>query len=250
MSIAKNKSFKSIFNLYSSGNFLKTKTKLMTIEKSPDLKYKSTNIISKTPKNIHSLNNKDEVIKELKDKIIILEEKIRLLENKLKSKKKNELRINHLSQNNSLKDIRSFMKKNSFYENPINKISRNYSNENSFNTINTYKIYNINPSKYSNTIKKYRNTSSNINKNFLTIEKDRLLKTEIKLNANLNKNLKYIPKIPKKVHSDVNVSLSSSNSLNIIKQDLKNDFNLTLKERLENIKTRTENIIKSCLNYL
>ena len=237
MSIAKNKSFKSIFNLYSSGNFLKTKTKLMTIEKSPDLKYKSTNIISKTPKNIHSLNNKDEVIKELKDKIIILEEKIRLLENKLKSKKKNELRINHLSQNNSLKDIRSFMKKNSFYENPINKISRNYSNENSFNTINTYKIYNINPSKYSNTIKKYRNTSSNINKNFLTIEKDRLLKTEIKLNANLNKNLKYIPKIPKKVHSDVNVSLSSSNSLNIIKQDLKNDFNLTLKERLENIKT-------------
>lgn len=250
MSIVKNKSFKSIFNLYSSGNFLKTKTKLMTIEKSPDLKYKSTNIISKTPKNIHSLNNKDEVIKELKDKIIILEEKIRLLENKLKSKKKNELRINHLSQNNSLKDIRSFMKKNSFYENPINKISRNYSNENSFNTINTYKIYNINPSKYSNTIKKYRNTSSNINKNFLTIEKDRLLKTEIKLNANLNKNLKYIPKIPKKVHSDVNVSLSSSNSLNIIKQDLKNDFNLTLKERLENIKTRTENIIKSCLNYL
>ena len=250
MSIAKNKSFKSIFNLYSSGNFLKTKTKLMTIEKSPDLKYKSTNIISKTPKNIHSLNNKDELIKELKDKIIILEEKIRLLENKLKSKKKNELRINHLSQNNSLKDIRSFMKKNSFYENPINKISRNYSNENSFNTINTYKIYNINPSKYSNTIKKYRNTSSNINKNFLTIEKDRLLKTEIKLNANLNKNLKYIPKIPKKVHSDVNVSLSSSNSLNIIKQDLKNDFNLTLKERLENIKTRTENIIKSCLNYL
>ena len=250
MSIAKNKSFKSIFNLYSSGNFLKTKTKLMTIEKSPDLKYKSTNIISKTPKNIHSLNNKDEVIKELKDKIIILEEKIRLLENKLKSKKKNELRINHLSQNNSLKDIRSFMKKNSFYENPINKISRNYSNENSFNTINTYKIHNINPSKYSNTIKKYRNTSSNINKNFLTIEKDRLLKTEIKLNANLNKNLKYIPKIPKKVHSDVNVSLSSSNSLNIIKQDLKNDFNLTLKERLENIKTRTENIIKSCLNYL
>ena len=250
MSIAKNKSFKSIFNLYSSGNFLKTKTKLMTIEKSPDLQYKSTNIISKTPKNIHSLNNKDEVIKELKDKIIILEEKIRLLENKLKSKKKNELRINHLSQNNSLKDIRSFMKKNSFYENPINKISRNYSNENSFNTINTYKIYNINPSKYSNTIKKYRNTSSNINKNFLTIEKDRLLKTEIKLNTNLNKNLKYIPKIPKKVHSDVNVSLSSSNSLNIIKQDSKNDFNLNLKERLENIKTRTENIIKSCLNYL
>ena len=92
MSIAKNKSFKSIFNLYSSGNFLKTKTKLMTIEKSPDLQYKSTNIISKTPKNIHSLNNKDEVIKELKDKIIILEEKIRLLENKLKSKKKKRIK--------------------------------------------------------------------------------------------------------------------------------------------------------------
>ena len=79
MSLSKNKSFKTIFNLYSSGNFINlSKTKLMTIEKSPDLQYKSTNIISKTPKNIHSLNNKDEVIKELKDKIIILEKKIRI----------------------------------------------------------------------------------------------------------------------------------------------------------------------------
>ena len=43
----------------------------MTIDKSPDLKkYKSTkNMISKTPKNLNFITNKDEIIKELKDKI-------------------------------------------------------------------------------------------------------------------------------------------------------------------------------------
>jgi len=248
MSLSKNKSFKTIFNLYSSGNFINlSKTKLMTIDKSPDLKkYKSTkNMISKTPKNLNFITNKDEIIKELKDKIVILEEKIKILENQLLKNKKYEFKCHTLSHNNSLKDI-----KNNFRD--IFSKNKNTKNKNFFNTINTDKVLKNEPKKKNKTYKKSNSSSIEINKNYSTIKKERLLKTEIKINSNFNKfkNFKFIPKIPKKVNTEMNFSLSMNNSINYINQEIKNKSNLILKQKLNNIKDRTETIIKKCLNYI
>jgi hypothetical protein len=247
MSLSKNKSFKSIFNLYSSGNFINlSKTKLMTIEKSPDLKKnKSTkNIISKTPKNLNFINNKDEIIKELRNKIVILEEKIKILENQLLKNKQHEFKCHTLSRTTSLKDIKSN------FNNVFSK-NKNIRNKNNFNTINTDKIFKSQPKK-NKIYKKSNSSSSEKNKNYSNIKKERLLKTDIKVNSNSNKfkNFKFIPKIPKKINTDMNFSLSMNNSINYIKQEIKNNSNLILKQKLNNIKERTEKIIKKCLNYI
>ncbi len=248
MSLSKNKSFKTIFNLYSSGNFINlSKTKLMTIEKSPDLKkYKSTkNMISKTPKNLNFITNKDEIIKELKDKIVILEEKIKILENQLLKNKQYEFKCHTLSHTNSLKDI-----KNNF--NDIFSKNKNSRNKNYFNTINTNKVSKSEPKKKNKIYKKSNSSSSEINKNYSTIKKERLLKTDIKINSNSKKikTFKFIPKIPKKVNTDINFSLSMNNSINYIKEEINNNSNLILKQKLNNIKNRTETIIKKCLNCI
>ena len=210
MSILNNNNFKTIFNLYSSGNFLKTKTKLMTIEKSPDLrKNKSINIISKSPKNLY-LNNKDEIIKELKAKISILEDKVKILENKLNIKKKNESKFHCLYQNNSLKNIKSSIRKKYFSDifSLKNNNKTNYSIDNGFHTINIDKVND---------------------------------------NQILDKN---IPKIPKKINSDMNIILSSTNSINFIRTNNRYDLNMNIKEKLDNIKLRTEKLITSCLSYI
>ena len=253
MSILNNNNFKTIFNLYSSGNFLKTKTKLMTIEKSPDLrKNKSINIISKSPKNLY-LNNKDEIIKELKAKISILEVKVKILENKLNIKKKNESKFHCLYQNNSLKNIKSSIRKKYFSDifSLKNKNNTNYSIDNGFQTINIDNVSdNQIEEKYN--FKKFRNTS-NLNNIFSTIENEnRLLKTDITISPNYSYKFKNItiPKIPKKINSEMNITLSSTNSINIIRQNSKNDFNISIKEKLDNIKLRTEKLISSCLSYI
>ena len=254
MSILKNNNFKTIFNLYSSGNFLKTKTKLMTIEKSSDLKKnKSINIISKSPTNLY-LNNKDEIIKELKAKISILEDKIKTLENKLNIKKKKESKFHYLKQNNSLKDIKYSIRKKYFSDifSLKNNNKTNYSIDNGFHTINIDKV-NDNQILDKNNIRKNSN-NSNLNNKFLTIENEnRLLKTELTIFPPYSykfKNIKYIPKIPKKINSEMNITLSSTNSINIIRQNSKNDFNISIKEKLDNIKLRTEKLISSCLSYI
>jgi hypothetical protein len=254
MSILKNNNFKTIFNLYSSGNFLKTKTKLMTIEKSSDLKKnKSINIISKSPTNLY-LNNKDEIIKELKAKISILEDKIKTLENKLNIKKKKESKFHYLKQNNSLKDIKYSIRKKYFSDifSLKNKNNTNYSIDNGFQTINIDNVSDNQIEEQYN-FRKFRNTS-NLNNNFSTIENEnRLLKTELTICPPYSykfKNIKYIPKIPKKINSEMNITLSSTNSINIIRQNSKNDFNISIKEKLDNIKLRTEKLISSCLSYI
>ena len=48
----------------------------------------------------------------------------------------------------------------------------------------------------------------------------------------------------------MNFSLSMNNSINYINQEIKNKSNLILKQKLNNIKDRTETIIKKCLNYI
>ena len=48
----------------------------------------------------------------------------------------------------------------------------------------------------------------------------------------------------------MNITLSSTNSINIIRQNSKNDFNISIKEKLDNIKLRTEKLISSCLSYI
>ena len=253
MSILNNNNFKTIFNLYSSGNFLKTKTKLMTIEKSPDLrKNKSINIISKSPKNLY-LNNKDKIIKELKAKISILEDKVKILENKLNIKKKNESKFHCLYQNNSLKNIKSSIRKKYFSDifSLKNNNKTNYSIDNGFHTINIDKV-NDNQILDKNNIRKNSN-NSNLNNKFLTIENEnRLLKTDITISPNYSYKFKNIniPKIPKKINSDMNIILSSTNSINFIRTNNRYDLNMNIKEKLDNIKLRTEKLITSCLSYI
>jgi hypothetical protein len=48
----------------------------------------------------------------------------------------------------------------------------------------------------------------------------------------------------------MNITISSTNSINIVRANSRNDFNVSIKEKLDNIKLRTEKLISSCLSYI
>lgn len=93
---------KRIINLYSSGNFLSSsKTIFRSIDNSRSKS--SFKVNEKIPQIINysyhlsEEENKDEIIKKLKEKILHLEQKVKNLEEKLKekNKKKNEIQVNN-----------------------------------------------------------------------------------------------------------------------------------------------------------
>lgn len=48
----------------------------------------------------------------------------------------------------------------------------------------------------------------------------------------------------------MNIILSSTNSINFIRTNNRYDLNMNIKEKLDNIKLRTEKLITSCLSYI
>ena len=212
------KNANQLINFCSSGNFLNlSKIKYIPIDKS--LKLNKIKLSKKDPQlnNSESNNNeksKDEIIKQLKERIFILENKLKLLE---KEKKSNSISNTYNSHTHSMKkttipmdlnllkskilnkkkknlselfDLNKIMRRKRSYSyfkphmdtNPNN--SREIQNNNNTNNINTISVKSNNNNKHCN-----RSASKNkTNKIILMIKNNTLLNT---INNNLNINNQF-----------------------------------------------------------
>ena len=261
MSNLKNEN-KRVINLYSSGNFLSlSKTKYRSIENPRcksiiKLNDKMPQIINYSY-HISEEENKDEIIKSLKDKILLLEGKIKYLEEKLYEKNKKTIEFQPISFINKFQTINttnkheilfksnkdlSRNKLSNFLKNNSNiKIKRNFSMNNLSENI-------LNGSKDE---KKINKKNHNLVRSFSQLEKDRLLRTQIKIHCKERKYSPLIPKIPKKYKGDsINNSSTTVNFSNNITwgTDTKSFTKNQIEEQLNKIKIRTENLLKSCFN--
>ena len=260
MSNLKNEN-KRVINLYSSGNFLSlSKTKYRSIDNP-----RSKSIIKfndKMPQiinysyNISEEENKDEIIKSLKDKILLLEKKIKYLEDKLNETNKKTIEFQPISLINKFETINTVNKEELLFKSN-NDLSRNkLSNFLKYNT--NIKIKkNFSTNNLSNFLsgtkdeKKINKKNYNLVRSFSQLEKDRLLRTQIKIHCKERKYSPLIPKIPKKYKGDsINNSSTTVNFSNNITwgTDTKSFTKNQIEEQLNKIKLRTENLLKLCFN--
>ena len=260
MSNLKNEN-KRVINLYSSGNFLSlSKTKYRSIDNPRSkciIKFndKMPQIINYSY-NISEEENKDEIIKSLKDKILLLEKKIKYLEDKLNETNKKTIEFQPISLINKFETINTVNKEELLFKSN-NDLSRNkLSNFLKYNT--NIKIKkNFSTNNLSNFLsgtkdeKKINKKNYNLVRSFSQLEKDRLLRTQIKIHCKERKYSPLIPKIPKKYKGDsINNSSTTVNFSNNITwgTDTKSFTKNQIEEQLNKIKLRTENLLKLCFN--
>ena len=186
---------KRIINLYSSGNFLNsTKTLFKSID---NYNYKFNERMPQIfnySYHISENENKDEIIKKLKKKIIELEEKIKHLEDKLSYKNMKKIEFHPISNKFETLDT---SKQEILYKSNVD-LSRNNLSYLLKSNSNIKLKKNLNISNSTGNIfemnRKNKNKNYNLVRSFSQLEKDRILNTQIKIHC---KDRKYSPLIPK-----------------------------------------------------
>ena len=243
---------KRIINLYSSGNFLNsTKTLFKSIDNSNYKFNERMPQIFNYSYHISENENKDEIIKKLKKKIIELEEKIKHLEDKLSDKNMKKIEFHPISNKFETLDT---SKQEILYKSNVD-LSRNNLSYLLKSNSNIKLKKNLNISNSTGNIfemnRKNKNKNYNLVRSFSQLEKDRLLRTQIKIHCKERKYSPLIPKIPKKYKGDsINNSSTTVNFSNNITwgTDTKSFTKNQIEEQLNKIKIRTENLLKSCFN--
>ena len=254
MSKLKRKS-KLDINFYSTGTFLNLqKPKLLSIDKSEkynikNIKIKNTNHnISEDISNLETIskqtenNSKDEIIKVLKERLTILENKVKVLEkeNNDNIKKLNLLNLSHghINEKKRIGDINKKIKlnlklgKNNSKKKILNilNLSRNISNDNSKviynknNCFNSFEILNDN-NLFNNKQKNKINFMNIFNVNNINELEKKTNNSPYKYKA---KNLLFIPKKKLLFEDGFKKTLNKASSIdndNFINNKLKNDFN-------------------------
>ena len=99
---------------------------------------------------------------------------------------------------------------------------------------------------------KKKKKNYNLVRSFSQLEKDRILRTQIKIHCKERKFSPLIPKIPKKYKGDsINNSSTTVNFSNNITwgTETKQSFSKSqFEEQLNKLKFRTENLLKKCFN--
>ena len=102
------------------------------------------------------------------------------------------------------------------------------------------------------TMNQEKKKNYNLVRSFSQLEKDRILRTQIKIHCKERKFSPLIPKIPKKYKGDsINNSSTTVNFSNNITwgTDTKQSFSKSqFEEQLNKLKFRTENLLKKCFN--
>jgi hypothetical protein len=243
---------KRIINLYSSGNFLNsTKTLFKSIDNSNYKFNERMPQIFNYSYHISENENKDEIIKKLKKKIIELEEKIKHLEDKLSDKNMKKIEFHPISNKFETLDT---SKQEILYKSNVD-LSRNNLSYLLKSNSNIKLKKNLNISNSTGNIfemnRKNKNKNYNLVRSFSQIEKDRILNTQIKIHCKDRKYSPLIPKIPKKYKGEsINLSSFTVNFNNNIfpGYDSNNFSRYHFEEQLNKIKIRTENLFKKCFN--
>ena len=247
---------KRIINLYSSGNLLiSSKTIFRSIDNSRSKS--SFKVNEKIPQIINysyhlsEEENKNEIIKKLKKKILNLNQKIKNLEEKLKekNKKKNEIQVNNnqFETINTIKQDILFKSNIDLSKNKLNNFLKKNSN---IKIKKNLSMSNLSDNVF--TINQEKKKNYNLVRSFSQLEKDRILRTQIKIHCKERKFSPLIPKIPKKYKGDsINNSSTTVNFSNNITwgTETKQSFSKSqFEEQLKKLKFRTENLLKKCFN--
>ena len=243
---------KRIINLYSSGNFLNsTKTLFKSIDNSNFKLNEKMPEIFNYSYHISENENKDEIIKKLKEKILELEEKVKNLEDKLIDKNKKKIEFHPISSINKFENLNT-SKQEILYKSNIDLSRNNFSNLLKSNTnIKIKKSLNISNSTGNifEINRKNKKKNYNLVRSFSQLEKDRILNTQIKIHCKERKFSPLIPKIPKKYKGEsINISSFTFNFNNNIfsGNDSSNFSRYQIEEQLNKIKIRIENLFKKC----
>ena len=241
---------KRIINLYSSGNFLNsTKTLFKSIDNSNYKLNEKRPQIFNYSYHISENENKDEIIKKLKKKIIELEEKIKHLEDKLSDKNMKKIEFHPISNKFETLDT---SKQEILYKSNVD-LSRNNLSYLLKSNSNIKLKKNLNISNSTGNIfemnRKNKNKNYNLVRSFSQLEKDRILNTQIKIHCKDRKYSPLIPKIPKKYKGEsINLSSFTVNFNNNIfpGYDSNNFSRNQFEEQLNKIKISVENLFKKC----